>query len=81
MLRTILVLGLLAMSLASPHAIAQAAPAGASQPAPNAIDPASIQALAARVIEALQCPANGGNIGDLGRGNLELSALPGTHRL
>jgi hypothetical protein len=45
MLRTILVLGLLAMSLASPHALAQAAPAGASQPAPNAIDPASIQAL------------------------------------
>jgi hypothetical protein len=41
----ILVLGLMAMSVASPHAIAQAAPAGASQPAANAIDPASIQAL------------------------------------
>ena len=45
MVRRILVLGLLAMALASPGAYAQAAPAGAATPAANAIDPASIQAL------------------------------------
>ena len=46
MLRTMIpVLGLLAMSIASSDANAQAAPAAATQPAPNAIDPASIQAL------------------------------------
>ena len=45
MVRRILVLGLLAMALASPGAYAQAAPAGAAAPAANAVDPASIQAL------------------------------------
>ena len=45
MLRKILVLGLLAMSLAAPSAYAQAAPAGAAAPAARAVDPASIQAL------------------------------------
>ncbi len=45
MLRTFLVLGLLAMSLAAPSAPAQTAPAGAAAPAANAVDPASIQAL------------------------------------
>ncbi len=43
--RTILVLGLLVMSLAASSAHAQTAPAGASAPAANAVDPASIQAL------------------------------------
>ena len=43
MLRTILMLGLLATSAAATHAVAQTAPAGAA-PA-NAVDPASIQAL------------------------------------
>ena len=45
MVGRILVLGLLAMALASPGAYAQAAPAGAATPAASAIDPASIQAL------------------------------------
>ena len=45
MVRTILVLGLLAMSLAAPSAHAQTAPAGAAAPAASAVDPASIQAL------------------------------------
>jgi hypothetical protein len=55
MMRKILVLGLLAMSLAAVSAYAQTAPAGAAkaqtaptgaaQPAANAVDPASIQAL------------------------------------
>jgi len=44
MVRTILVLSMLAVSLAAPGAIAQPAPAGAAAPA-NAVDPASIQAL------------------------------------
>jgi hypothetical protein len=45
MVRKILVLGLLAMSLAAPTAYAQTAPAGADKPAANAVDPAAIQAL------------------------------------
>src|SRR5262249_37759956 len=45
MVRTILVLGLLAISLAAPGAHAQTAPAGAASPAGNVVDPTSIQAL------------------------------------
>jgi len=45
MVRKMLVLGLLAMSLAAASAHAQTAPAGAAQPTANAVDPASIQAL------------------------------------
>ncbi len=45
MARKILVLGMLAMSLAAPSAYAQTAPTGAAQPAANAVDPGSIQAL------------------------------------
>ncbi len=45
MLRKILVLSLLAMSVAAPSTFAQTAPATAAQPAANAVDPASIQAL------------------------------------
>jgi hypothetical protein len=45
MVRKILVLSLLAMSLGAASAYAQTAPAGATQPAANAVDPASIQAL------------------------------------
>ncbi len=45
MARKILVLGLLAMSLAAPSAYAQTAPTGAAQPPANAVDPGSIQAL------------------------------------
>ena len=45
MVRKILVLGLLAMSLAAPGIHAQTAPAGTAQPAANPVDPASIQAL------------------------------------
>jgi hypothetical protein len=44
-MRKILVLGLLALSLAPPGISAQTAAAGAAQPAANAVDPASIQAL------------------------------------
>ena len=45
MVRQILVLSVLAMSLAAPRTYAQTAPAGTAQPAANAVDPASIQAL------------------------------------
>ena len=45
MVRKVLVLTLLAMSLAAPGSHAQTAPAGTSPPAANAVDPASIQAL------------------------------------
>ena len=45
MVRKILALGLLAIALAAPGAYAQTPPAGAAQPAANAVDPASIQAL------------------------------------
>jgi hypothetical protein len=45
MIRKILVLGVLAMSLAVSSTYAQTAPAGTTQPAANAVDPASIQAL------------------------------------
>ena len=45
MVRKILVLGLLAISLAAASASAQTAPAGAAKPAANAVDPAAIQAL------------------------------------
>jgi hypothetical protein len=45
MVRGILVLGLLAMSLAAPGTHAQTAPAATAAPAANAVDPASIQAL------------------------------------
>jgi hypothetical protein len=45
MVRTILVLGLFAMSLAIPSAYAQTAPAGAAGATANAVDPASVQAL------------------------------------
>jgi hypothetical protein len=45
MVRKILVLSLLATSLAAPSTFAQTAPAGAAQPAASAVDPASIQAL------------------------------------
>ena len=41
----ILALGLLAMLLAAPGVHAQTAPAGTTQPAANAVDPAAIQAL------------------------------------
>jgi hypothetical protein len=45
MVRKILVLGLLAISLAAPGTHAQTAPAATAAPAVNAVDPASIQAL------------------------------------
>jgi hypothetical protein len=45
MVRKILVLSLLAMSLAAASAHAQTAPAGATAPAANAVDPGAIQAL------------------------------------
>jgi len=45
MVRKILALTLLAIALAAPSAHAQTAPTGAAQPAANAVDPASIQAL------------------------------------
>jgi hypothetical protein len=45
MVRTVLMLGLLAMSLATPGAFAQIAAAPATRPAANPVDPASIQAL------------------------------------
>ena len=45
MVRRILVLSLLGLSLAAPSTFAQTAPAGTAQPAANAVDPASIQAL------------------------------------
>jgi hypothetical protein len=45
MARKVLVLGLLAMWLAASSVNAQTAPAGTSQPAASAVDPASIQAL------------------------------------
>jgi len=45
MVRKILVLGLLAISLAAPGTYAQTAPAGAAAPAANAVDASSIQAL------------------------------------
>ena len=45
MVRKILVLGLLAISLAAPSTHAQTSPAGAAAPAVSAVDPASIQAL------------------------------------
>ncbi len=45
MVRTFLVLGLLAMSVAAPCVRAQTAPASSAQPPANAVDPASIQAL------------------------------------
>ena len=45
MIRRILVLSLLGLSLAAPSTFAQTAPAGTAQPAANAVDPASIQAL------------------------------------
>jgi hypothetical protein len=45
MLRTILVLGLLAVLIPGHEARAQAAPASPTKPAANAVDPASIQAL------------------------------------
>ena len=45
MVRKILALSLLAMTLAAPSAYAQTPPATAAQPAPSAVDPASIQAL------------------------------------
>ena len=45
MVRTILVLGLLVMSLATPSTYAQTAPASTATPAASAVDPASIQAL------------------------------------
>jgi hypothetical protein len=45
MVRKILVLSLLALSLAAPGTFAQTALAGAAAPAANAVDPASIQAL------------------------------------
>lgn len=45
MVRKILVLALLATSLAAPGASAQTAPAGVARPAASAVDPASIQAL------------------------------------
>lgn len=45
MVRKVLVLTLLAMSLAAPGSHAQTAPAGTSPPAANAVDPATIQAL------------------------------------
>src|SRR6516225_4368270 len=45
MLRKMLALGLLATSLAATSTNAQTPPAGTSQPAASAVDPASIQAL------------------------------------
>ena len=45
MVRKILALTLLAIALAAPSAFAQTAPAGAAQPAANAVNPAAIQAL------------------------------------
>jgi hypothetical protein len=45
MVRTILVLSLLAISLAAPGTYAQTAPAGTAAPTAGAVDPASIQAL------------------------------------
>ncbi len=45
MVRKILVLSLLAMSLAAPGIHSQPAPAGTAPPAANAVDPAAIQAL------------------------------------
>ena len=45
MVRRILVLSLLAISLAAPSTHAQTAPAGAAAPAAGAVDPASVQAL------------------------------------
>jgi hypothetical protein len=45
MVRKILVLSLLAISLAAPSAYAQTAPAGPAAPAAGAVDPASVQAL------------------------------------
>ena len=45
MIRRMLVLGLLATSLAAPGIKAQTAPPGVAQPAVNAVDPGSIQAL------------------------------------
>jgi len=45
MIRTILVLSLLAMSLAAPSTYAQTAPAGTPAPAASAVDPTSVQAL------------------------------------
>jgi len=45
MIRNLLMLSLLAMSLAVPSLRAQTAPAGKAKPATNAVDPGSIQAL------------------------------------
>ena len=45
MVRRILLLSLMAISLAAPSAYAQTAPAGADKPAANAVDPGAIQAL------------------------------------
>lgn len=45
MVRRMLVVGLLGVSLAAPSIYAQTAPAGAAQPAANAVDPGTIQAL------------------------------------
>ncbi len=45
MVRSTVVLGLLAMSLVGPSAYAQTAPAGAAAPAAVVVDPASVQAL------------------------------------
>jgi hypothetical protein len=45
MMRKMLLLSLLAMSVAASSALAQAAPAGSAAPAANAVDPGSIQAL------------------------------------
>ena len=45
MVRTILVLSLLAIALATPNSNAQTAPATADKPAASAVDPASVQAL------------------------------------
>jgi hypothetical protein len=45
MIRKILVLSLLALSLAAPSTYAQTAPAGTPAPAATAVDPASVQAL------------------------------------
>jgi hypothetical protein len=45
MSRTVLVLALLAITVAAPSAYAQTTPAGAAAPTANAVDPASIQAL------------------------------------
>jgi len=45
MVREVLMLSVLALWFAAPSADAQTPPAGASQPASNAVDPASVQAL------------------------------------